>query len=158
MAKVAASPLWANTAIFITWDDWGGWYDHVDPPQIATWPNDGTNYSGTQFRYGPRVPCLVLSPYARRGINSDFHSHVSIVKFCLRNFGLPPLGGFDADPKSLSNDMFSCFDFTQAPLAPPSPTPRVEIVELHHGTPDRLDSKSRTSILQEVKMERSDTH
>ncbi len=64
---VGSSPLWATTVIFITWDDWGGWYDHVDPPNVAQWTNDGTSYSGTQFRYGPRVPCLVVSPYARKG-------------------------------------------------------------------------------------------
>lgn len=121
--KVAASPLWASTAIFITWDDWGGWYDHVDPQNVAQWPDDGTEYGGTQFRYGNRVPCLVLSPYVTRGICSTFQSHVSIVKFCLRNFGLPPLGALDAAPGDLSGDMSDCFDFSQAPLDPPPPDP-----------------------------------
>jgi phospholipase C len=89
---IGASPLWASTAVFVTWDDWGGWYDHVDPPNVAQWKNDGTSYAGTQFRYGSRAPCLVVSPFARAGyISKNFHSHVSSVKFCLKNFALPPL-------------------------------------------------------------------
>jgi phospholipase C len=124
---VAASPLWASTVIFITWDDWGGWYDHVDPANAMAWAGGGppgAGYTGSQFRYGPRVPCLVVSPYARRGVNSTFHSHVSLMKFCLRNFNLPSLGGLDAAPRDRSDDMWDCFDFTAPPrLAPPSPKP-----------------------------------
>lgn len=117
---LAASPLWATTAVFITWDDFGGWYDHVDPPNVAQWKNDGTSYAGTQFRYGDRVPCLVVSPYAKPGyVSKKFHSHVSPVRFCLNNFGLPPLGAWDAEKNSLSDDMADCFDYAQAPLGPP---------------------------------------
>ena len=90
------------------------------PPNVAQWPNDGTSYSGTQFRYGPRVPCLVVSPYAKKGyISKNFHSHVSVVKFCLRNFNLPPLGALDSKPGDKSDDMADCFDLTQKPLPPP---------------------------------------
>ena len=82
-------------AIFITWDDWGGWYDHVDPPLRDKWtggsPKTGPSYTGTQFSYGTRVGCLVISPYAKRGISSKFHSHVSLVKFCEVTFGLKPI-------------------------------------------------------------------
>jgi phospholipase C len=113
---VAKSPLWGKTAFFITWDDWGGWYDHVEPPNVMQWKGGGpTGYAGSQFRYGPRVPCLVVSPYARVGVDSNFHSHISIVKFCLRNFRLPSLGGFDALPNDRSDDMWGCFDFTAPP-------------------------------------------
>jgi phospholipase C len=113
ITAVANSSLWAKTAIFITWDDWGGWYDHVESPNVLQWQGAGpTGYHGSQFRYGPRVPCLVVSPYARVGINSSFHSHISLVKFCLRNFSLPSLGGFDALPNDKSDDMWGCFDFT----------------------------------------------
>jgi phospholipase C len=123
---VATGPLWGSTVIFITWDDWGGWYDHVEPPDVQNWPDDGTNYANTQFRLGSRVPCLVLSPYAKRGyISSNIHSHVSLVKFCLRVFGLPSLGAFDADPNSPSDDMWDCFDFTKAnpDTSAPNPVP-----------------------------------
>jgi phospholipase C len=116
VAAVTNSPLWSRTAIFITWDDWGGWYDHNAPPNVLQWKTVGPpGYQGSQFRYGNRVPCLVVSPYANIGINSTFHSHVSLVKFCLRNFGLPSLGAFDALPSDKSDDMWDCFNFAAAP-------------------------------------------
>lgn len=120
VTAVGASPLWASTAIFITWDDWGGWYDHVAPPSVAKWIFGGPQgYTGSQFRYGPRVPCLVVSPYAKRGINHQFYSHASIVKFCLRLFALSPWNVPALAPGDRSGDMWECFDFNQAPLAPP---------------------------------------
>ena len=126
VAAVAGGPLWPKTAIFITWDDWGGHYDHVPPPNVLQWTKGGpAGYTGSQFRYGNRVPCLVVSPYANVGVNSNFHSHVSIVKFCLRNFSLPALGAFDAVPNDRSDDMWNCFNFMAPPrLAAPSPVPK----------------------------------
>ena len=103
--------LWPQTAVFITWDDWGGWYDHVDPPEVEKWTD------GTQFRYGSRVGCLVLSPYAKTGyISKVLHSHVSLIKFCETTFGLPSLNSRD----NATDDMSDCFDFTQKPVPPPS--------------------------------------
>jgi phospholipase C len=110
--------LWQKTAIFITWDDWGGWYDHVNPPSVEMWrlATPQPSYKGTQFRYGSRVPCLVLGPYAKSGyISKTFHSHVSLAKFCESLFGLPALNQRDAQ----ADDMSDCFDFTQAPAPPP---------------------------------------
>jgi phospholipase C len=102
--------LWNTTAIFIGWDDWGGWYDHVTPPNTEKWTD------GTQFRLGSRVPCLVLSPYTKAGYISKVpHSFVSIVKFCEENFGVPYLNARD----SSADNMADCFDFTQKPLGPP---------------------------------------
>lgn len=119
VSQIARSKYWATCAIFITWDDWGGWYDHVEPPHKEDWtgggPAKGPAYAGTQFSYGPRVGCLILSPFARRGVNHNFHSHVSIVKLCERTFGLAPLNARDA----ASDDMSDCFQFSQHPLAPP---------------------------------------
>ena len=103
--------LWPQTAIFITWDDWGGWYDHVTPPEVEKWTD------GTQFRYGTRVGCLVLSPYAKAGyISQTLLSHVSLVKFCETIFGLKTLNARDA----AADGMTDCFDFTQKPAPPPS--------------------------------------
>lgn len=103
--------LWPQTAIFITWDDWGGWYDHVNPPEVEKWTD------GTQFRFGSRVGCLVLSPYAKAGyISKVQHSHVSLIKFCENTFGLPTLNARD----KAADDMSDCFDFTQKP--PPAPS------------------------------------
>jgi len=103
--------LWPQTAIFITWDDWGGWYDHVTPSEVEKWTD------GTQFRYGTRVGCLVLSPYAKAGyISQTLLSHVSLVKFCETIFGLKTLNARDA----AADGMTDCFDFTQKPAPPPS--------------------------------------
>jgi phospholipase C len=107
---VVAAGLWPQVAIFITWDDWGGWWDHITPAEVEKWTD------GTQFRYGGRVGCLVLSPYARKGyVSKALHSHVSLVKFCETNFGLPSLNARTA----AADGMVDCFDFKQAPLPPP---------------------------------------
>jgi phospholipase C len=112
---LAHSSLWATTAMIITWDDWGGWYDHVTPPERSTWQGGGpSGYHGSQFRYGYRVPCLVVSPYARKQVVSRFYSHASVVKFCLRLFGLPGWGAPALQPGDPSGDLWECFDF-QAP-------------------------------------------
>ena len=112
--SVVKGGLWPKTVIFITWDDWGGWFDHVDPPNVEPWMD------GTQFRYGSRVGCLVLSPYAKRGhISKVLHSHVSLLKFCETTFGLGPLNKRDAS----ADDMSDCFDFLQPPTPPPAANP-----------------------------------
>jgi len=111
--------LWPKSAVFITWDDWGGWYDHVTPPDVETWNGNGAHpsYNGTQFRYGSRVGCLVVSPYAKSGyISSVLHSHVSLIKFCETNFGVKPLNARDQS----TDGMTDCFDFVQSPLPPPA--------------------------------------
>jgi len=108
VSALMSSPLWAQSAIFVTWDDWGGWWDHVNPPEVEKWTD------GTQFRYGGRVGCLVISPYAKKGyVSHALHSHVSLVKFCETIFGLPTLNA----RTSASDGMEDCFDFTQPPPA-----------------------------------------
>jgi phospholipase C len=102
--------LWAKTAIFITWDDWGGWLDHVDPPEVEKWKD------GTQFRYGSRVGCLVLSPYAKSGhISKTLHSHVSLLKFCETIFHLQAVN----NRVTQADGMSDCFDFRRKPANPP---------------------------------------
>jgi phospholipase C len=104
--------LWPNSAIFITWDDYGGWYDHVVPPRVESWTD------GTWFRYGSRVGCLVLSPYALSNhVSSTLHSHVSLVAFCDHVFALPSLNQRTAS----AGDMTDCFDFQRTPAPPPTP-------------------------------------
>jgi phospholipase C len=100
---IMQSKYWSSTAIFLTWDDYGGWYDHVPPPQIDS------------FGLGFRVPCLVISPYSREGyiynIQSDF---CSILKFIETRYSIPPLTQRDA----ITNDMLEAFDFSQQPREP----------------------------------------
>lgn len=118
VAALVAGGLWQKSVVFITWDDWGGWYDHVNPPDVETWNGGGPNpsYNGTQFRYGSRVGCLVLGPYVKRGyVSKALHSHVSLVKFCETTFGVKPINARDATADGMSD----CFDFAQSPLAPP---------------------------------------
>jgi phospholipase C len=106
---IGNSAYWANTAIIITWDDWGGWYDHVAPKVV----NDGVSW-GSGYTYGFRVPLIVVSPYARAAyISHVTHDFGSILKFIERNFNLPSLGYADA----AADDLADCFDFSQAPLA-----------------------------------------
>jgi phospholipase C len=106
---IGNSSYWANTAIFITWDDWGGWYDHVPPPQVlvdcAQW--------GCGYVYGFRVPLIVVSPYAKAGyISKTQHDFGSILKFIETTFSLPSLGYAD----SAADDLSDCFDLNQTPL------------------------------------------
>jgi phospholipase C len=106
---LGSSQYWANTAIIITWDDWGGWYDHV-PPKVI---NDGTSW-GSGYIYGFRVPLIVVSPYAKAAyISHTTHDFGSILKFVETTFGLPSLGYADV----AADDLSDCFNLTQTPLA-----------------------------------------
>ncbi len=103
---IGESRYWKSTAIVIMWDDWGGWYDHVAPPQYRN-PQTGA-YEGLGFR----VPLIVVSPYAKRGyISHRQHEIASSLHFIEATFGLPSLGGADARADALA-DMF---DFSQTP-------------------------------------------
>jgi phospholipase C len=107
---IGNSPYWSNTAIIITWDDWGGWYDHVPPPKVI---NDGRSW-GSGYVYGFRVPLIVVSPYARAHYISHVnHDFGSILNFVEQVFSLPSLGYADAHA---NDDLSDCFDFDQSPL------------------------------------------
>jgi phospholipase C len=81
---VGQSPFWKSSAILIVWDDWGGWYDHVPPPQLD------------RFGLGVRVPFLIVSPFAKRGVVSHTqYESGSILKFAESAFGLAPLAASD---------------------------------------------------------------
>jgi len=83
---IARSPYWSDSAIIITWDDSEGFYDHVPPPRFETCPDK------EPCGDGPRVPFLLISPYARSGgVVSDPGDHVSFAKFLDVLFDLPPL-------------------------------------------------------------------
>lgn len=102
---IMQSPYWATTAIFLTWDDWGGYYDHVAPPMPDA------------VGMGPRVPLIVISPYARAGyISHQEGEFSSFAKFIEANWGLSNLGQRDA-LASISN-LMDYFDFLQSPRPP----------------------------------------
>jgi phospholipase C len=98
---IGGSAYWSNTAIILTWDDWGGWYDHVSPPILNS------------YEYGFRVPMIVISPYAKPGyVSKVTHDFGSILKFTEETFNLPSLGYADAS----ADDLSDCFNFNQTPL------------------------------------------
>jgi phospholipase C len=98
--QVGNSPYWSSTAIIVLWDDWGGWYDHVTPPQI--------DVQGLGFR----VPLIVVSPYAkRRYVSHVSYETSSVLRFVEGVFGLDTLTASDARANSFDD----CFDFTEAP-------------------------------------------
>jgi phospholipase C len=105
---IGTSAYWSNTVVIITWDDWGGWYDHVPPPQVI---NDGTSW-GSGYVYGFRVPLIVVSPYAKKAhVSHVQHDFGSILKFVEEIYGLPSLGYAD----ERADDLSDCFNFSQTP-------------------------------------------
>ena len=114
---IGSSPQWSSTAIFVLWDDWGGFYDHVAPRSVDV------------MGYGMRVPLMVVSPYAKRGYVSHVtHEFGSILKFAEETFDLPSLGTRDA----ISDDFADCFDFSQMPSAFKPLTTRMRREEFVH--------------------------
>ena len=112
---IGMSPYWSSTAIIVTWDDWGGWYDHVPPPQVI---DDGTSW-GSGYVYGFRVPMIVISPYSKPGyISHTTHDFGSILHFVETTFHLPSLNAADAHADDLS-DMFQSTQSPFTQIAPP---------------------------------------
>ena len=100
LASLMRSKTWSSSAFTWTYDDWGGWYDHVKPPQID------------DFGYGFRAPALLVSPYAKKGyVDSTELDFTSILAFIEQNWGIEPLSDRDrnADP------FFEAFDFQADP-------------------------------------------
>ena len=116
------SPDWASAAMFLTYDEHGGYYDHVSPP-AAVPPDDippmvspGDPFDAFN-RYGVRVPTTVISPYSNpHHVSHVVYDHTSILKFIETRFGLPPLTRRDA----AADPMLDMFDFSRASLLHPT--------------------------------------
>jgi phospholipase C len=117
---IGRSRYWNSTAIVVLWDDWGGWYDDAVPPQLD------------ERGLAIRVPCMVISPYARiaRGAKAGLVSHTqyefaSVLKFVEQVYGLPTLGPASLGyTDSRANSILDIFDFSQKPrpfVAVPQP-------------------------------------
>ena len=105
--EIMRSPMWDSVAIFLTWDEWGGFYDHVVPPRID------------HVEVGLRVPLLVISPYAKRGYLDDAVGEFSSpLRFVADNWGLPHL----TNRIRRSHNFEHVFDFEKPPR-PPEPRP-----------------------------------
>ena len=97
------SSYWRHTAVILTWDDFGGFYDHVPPPHVDL------------YGYGPRVPAIVISPWARANhVDHHMYDFSSVLRTIEELHGLGTLGKRDA----IARPMWGSFDFTQAPLPP----------------------------------------
>jgi phospholipase C len=94
------SPGWSHTAVFLTWDDYGGFYDHVPPPQVD------------RFGFGLRVPMLVLSPFAKEGhVSHELGEFSSVLRFVEDNWALPQL----TDRDRRATPLLDAFDFARRP-------------------------------------------
>ncbi len=123
---VVRGRLWASTVFMLTWDDWGGYDDHVATPAVEYAPDN------VQVAYGPRVPLLMFGGMVKAGIDNRWCSHVSVPKTAIQLLGLPNLGvpRLDADPgladrvdRSLNNPTPPSFGSKVVLPAPPTPTP-----------------------------------
>ncbi len=115
---ITQGPDWGRVVVFVTFDDWGGWTDHVLPPVVERFAG------GEPYRYGSRVPCVVVGPYARpRHVSHVRSSHVSLVAFVERLWSLRPSPNPDAARRTTSAEeraMEDCLDLDQEPLPPPA--------------------------------------
>ncbi|MGH7269819.1 MAG: phospholipase C, partial [Polyangiaceae bacterium] len=137
---VMASPQWPHTAIFITHDEHGGFYDHVAPPKacapdsIAPILASGDATQGGFDMYGVRVVLIAVSPYAKKGyVGHHVYDHTSITRFIEARFNLPALTARDANAEPPTD----LFDFTQPPAFITTPTlldPPVDPAELSYCT------------------------
>jgi phospholipase C len=111
---VGTSPFWKDTAIIVLWDEWGGYYDNAVPPQL--------DFKGL----GLRVPCIIISPYARRHhVSHTQYEYGSILRFVEEVFRLPLLGtAADGYDDARANSISDSFNFAQQPLRfTPIPAP-----------------------------------
>jgi len=103
MNSIMSSKYWKSTAVVLTWDDFGGFYDHVPPPHVD------------MYGLGPRVPAIIISPWSRPGyVDHTTYEFASVLHFIETIFDVPPMTSRDAN----ASDMLGAFDFNQQPIAP----------------------------------------
>ena len=120
---------WADTVFILTWDDWGGYADHVDTPNAET-VVDALHPKGFQVIAGSRIPLIMFGGHVKQGIESNWHSHACLVKtaidlFALKDFGVPRVDTARslADRVDLTLNRPSPPGFGSAIVQPASPTP-----------------------------------
>ena len=92
LRRIEASPLWADSAIIVTWDENGGFWDHVAPPVVDRWGP------------GTRVPAIIVSPFAKKGsVDHTTYDTTSILRFIEVRYGLRPLAERDRKANDLRN-------------------------------------------------------
>ena len=102
LARLKKSPQWPHMAVIVTYDENGGFWDHVPPPSGTGW--------GDRWGPGTRIPTIIVSPYARRGyVDKTPYDTTSILKLITKRFDLEPLPGVRANV----GDLTGAFDFAQ---------------------------------------------
>jgi phospholipase C len=126
-------PNWSNTVIFLTYDEHGGFWDHVPPPPACLPDNipptlNGGDVPGMFDNYGVRVPMVAISPYSRRAfVSHTVYDHTSILRFIENRFDLPALTARDAN----ADPMLELFDFSKQTYATPPRLPAAVISPDH---------------------------
>ncbi len=129
---VVKAGQWQNTVFFLTWDDWGGYADHVATPDVEIVP-DTLHPRGFQVVGGSRIPLIIFGGWVEQGIDNTWHSHASIPKTIIDLFGLPPIGipRVDEAPslmrrvvRTLNRPTPPAFGSTVTQPAPPSQPPK----------------------------------
>ncbi len=125
VGALGRSPDWRSTAVFVTYDEGGGFYDNGPPPVVPGTLGDGT-----------RTPLVIVSPYARRGTYSGTTTNLSVLSFTQHLFGLPPLDARNA----AQDDLAGAFDLAARPLPPPRRRPPTGRHPGRRGRPRRRRS------------------
>jgi len=129
VASVMHSPTWPRTALFITYDEHGGFYDHVKPPHACPPDQEPPRISGLSGaerfdQFGVRVPFIVVSPFARaHAVSHQVHSHTSVLRFVQARAELPALTDRDAN----AEPPFELFDFEHPPFMTPPVLPEAAV-------------------------------
>ena len=117
---VMESKYWNSTAIVLLWDDYGGWFDVVPPPntsQTVSFSGNGVSVQNAPVGLGPRIAALIISPYAKPGfVDHTVYDFQSTLKFIEWNWGLPPLNDTQSDAQA--NNLLNAFNFNQPPNPP----------------------------------------
>jgi phospholipase C len=128
MASNSKTGYWWNTAFFLVYDENGGFYDHVAPPEACVPDDHHPDKRSTPYtfdRYGFRVPLTMISSYAKHHyVSHVIYDHTSVLKFIETKFNIPALTRRDANADS----MLDLFDFSTPPRQPPSGAPSAEVV------------------------------
>jgi len=131
VAAVVAAGEWMDTVFILTWDDWGGYADHVPTPDAEVVP-DALHPNGFQVLGGSRIPLIMFGGRVKQGIESEWHSHASLARTVIDLFNLPPLGvpRVDQAPSlasrvdvSLQRPQPPAFGSAIVQPPPPQPTP-----------------------------------
>jgi len=149
--SIRNSPVWASSLLIVTWDEHGGFYDHVAPP-AAVAPGDNIVTSGarkyrfTFQQYGVRVPALAISPFVPRNlIDHRVYDHSSIPATIERLFGLGPLTQRDALANSVESLATLATPRTDAPLTLPNPVAAASIAPMASVAPMAMAAPSAAS-------------